>query len=721
MALLEVLTINLGAALIKVTAKAWLGDSWAEAAVAPLTETLKKAIPDFETRWAAEQLFTDLQSKVAQRLATVIERLFPAMPENEQRAAVLAVSEVFERISVQKDIFESELDAVRLEAIARPHTQQCFRMLGSETEAFARFLLRESCNFAVALVGKMPNFQVAASREILKRHRELSADLEKVLETVLAMRRDASEAGMREAQNFELQYRRALVQRLDRLELFGLRLIGAGAREYPLSVAYVTLTATGDSQGGLQRVDDALAGKSRMLTRGEAGSGKSTLLQWLAVRAANRDFEAPLESWNERIPIYIRLRDYAEWDLPPPENFIEGTARNLLDLMPDRWAHTVLRSALVLVDGIDELPANRRRAFVSWMRDLTSDFPDALFAVTSRPAALDSSEPILVGAELGKSGYVSLILEPMALADSEALVAQWHSAVARDRPEEAAKLESYERDLRQSLRDRPAIRNLASNPLLCSMICALNWDRRQRLPDDRMELYRLALEMLLERRDEERAVQPAYIQELNRSEREELLDEIAYWMLRNRYSEAKQERVEEQIGRILPRFAHINANASQLLQELLERSGILRRPQYGTIDFIHRTFLEYMAARAAIAAGDIGALVEGASDESWREAVVFAAGHAKGKSRADLVEELLRRPWFRSRPLQARVTAACCLETVGRNLDPQLLKISGISRGACSPLRTLKPQEFSLLQRRWNPSCYRAMRLRVKHVSQHVS
>jgi hypothetical protein len=260
MAVLEALTINLGAALIKVTAKAWLGDTWAEAAVAPLTETLKKAIPDFETRWAAEQLFTDLQNKVAHRLATVIERLFPAMPENEQRAAILAVADIFERISVQKDIFESDLDAIRLEAIARVHTQQCFRMLGSETEAFARFILRESCNFAVALAGKMPNFQVAATGEILKRHRELSDDLEKVLETITAMRRDASEGGIREAQNFEVQYPRALVRRLDRLELFGLRLIGAGAREYPLSIAYVTLTATGDARSEPLRVDDALAG-----------------------------------------------------------------------------------------------------------------------------------------------------------------------------------------------------------------------------------------------------------------------------------------------------------------------------------------------------------------------------------------------------------------------------------------------------------------------------
>ena len=135
MAVLEALTINLGAALIKVTAKAWLGDTWAEAAVAPLTETLKKAIPDFETRWAAEQLFTDLQNKVAHRLATVIERLFPAMPENEQRAAILAVADIFEHARRRFYMFATNAAAgERLHRLSKT----LFKFLQPITEHFRR-------------------------------------------------------------------------------------------------------------------------------------------------------------------------------------------------------------------------------------------------------------------------------------------------------------------------------------------------------------------------------------------------------------------------------------------------------------------------------------------------------------------------------------------------------------------------------------------------------
>src|SRR4030095_4938805 len=97
---------------------------------------------------------------------------------------------------------------------------------------------------------------------------------------------------------FELQYRRTLDRRLDRMELFGVRLVGGGARDYPLTVAYVSLTATASGGDMPVRVEDALTGAERVVIRGEAGSGKTTLLRWLAVRATNREFTGVLAQWN---------------------------------------------------------------------------------------------------------------------------------------------------------------------------------------------------------------------------------------------------------------------------------------------------------------------------------------------------------------------------------------------------------------------------------------
>ena len=58
----------------------------------------------------------------------------------------------------------------------------------------------------------------------------------------------------------------------------------------------------------------------------------------------------------------------------------------------------------------------------------------------------------------------------------------------------------------------------------------------------------------------------------------------------------------------------------------MERSGLLREPAAGRVDFVHRTFQEYLAAKAAVDNDEIGLLVTNAHDDQWREVVVMAAG-----------------------------------------------------------------------------------------------
>jgi hypothetical protein len=701
MPLIETLTVNLAAALLKTTAKLWFKDKpFAEGAAGAFVDSFKKYlennIGDFATRRATQHLFEGLQDEVARRLEQLVEVEFPRLPENERTAAVLAVADTFDRHTIPESLFAADLDAAQLESAVRPASEGVFSTLSTDTRALAAMLLRESCNYVVTLAGRLPNFQVAATREILKRHSELLADLGRVLDALSAMRTDPRLDRASEARDFELQYRRALDRRLDRLELFGVRLVGGGARAYPLTVAYVSLTATASRGDVPVRVEDALAEARRIVIRGEAGSGKTTLLRWLAVRAANRDFPGALAAWNERLPIYLALRDYTIESLPRPERFLDHIAANLIDEMPRGWCQDVLRTrALLLIDGIDELPAARRKNFATWLEELLTDFGDMVVIASARPAALDAEKPVKLGGLLANLGFVNSALQPMSLSNSETLVSQWHAAVARDLADEADRqqLEAYERDLRQMLHDRAAIRHLASTPLLCAMICALNWDRQRRVPDDRMELYRLALEMLLEARDVDRGVEAAHVDGLDRQAKEELLDTIAYWMMRNGLKESDRETVEERVEEALRRLGRVQANQNDVLQELVERSGVLNEPQHGVVSWVHRTFLEFMGARAAIAAGDIRLLADQAKQESWREAVVFAAGHARGKARDQLVRELLKKRWLTSRPLEAEVTAACCLETVGNSLEPGLLdELKGLARRLFPPQNTATAQ-----------------------------
>src|SRR5262249_21327022 len=142
-------------------------------------------------------------------------------------------------------------------------------------------------------------------------------------------------------------------------------------------------------QEGAMRVENALAGSSRMLIRGAAGSGKTTLLQWLAVTAARGGFQSELQGWNSHVPFLVRLREYAEDPLPAPEALVAGVTPMAAGLMPPAWAHRVLDSgrALLLVDGVDEVPEPRRAKVRDWLRRLLRSYPSARVVVTSRPAA----------------------------------------------------------------------------------------------------------------------------------------------------------------------------------------------------------------------------------------------------------------------------------------------------------------------------------------------
>jgi hypothetical protein len=89
------------------------------------------------------------------------------------------------------------------------------------------------------------------------------------------------------------------------------------------------------------------------------------------------------------------------------------------------------------------------------------------------------------------------------------------------------------------------------------------------------------------------------------------------------------------------------------------------------VDFVHRTFQEYLAAKAAVDNDEIGQLVANAHDDQWREVVVMAAAHAQPDQSAELLRGLLKRSRRRASRTRVGPLAVACMQTA-RRLDPQL-------------------------------------------------
>ena len=261
------------------------------------------------------------------------------------------------------------------------------------------------------------------------------------------------------------------------------------------------------------------------------------------------------------MPFFIPLRRYVNRSLPSPEEFPLAVGRNLAHEMPPGWVHGLLRAgrALILVDGVDEMPEGQREHVRAWLGDMVGSFRDARYVVTSRPAAI--GEGWLTGL-----GFAASELQPMSASDVKEFIHQWHKAMAAEiiEADESRDLAGYEQSLIAAIDADRHLRALTVSPLLCALLCALNRERRTQLPRDRMEIYEAALDMLLERRDRERGVELAQTP-LTRTDKLLLLQDIAFWLVRNGWSDAPADRVTAQVARSLLQLHKVSAEAARCL------------------------------------------------------------------------------------------------------------------------------------------------------------
>ncbi|MCY0931459.1 NACHT domain-containing protein [Streptomyces sp. H27-H1] len=546
-------------------------------------------------------------------------------------------------------------------------------------EAFAALGPREARALFAADPGPVPALEASLSPAARAAYRELFALCRAAGGSEGAGSEGTPAPGAADAAaRFEEEYTRYVARAQARIQLFGLTFSQA-RQDWPLDLAYISLAVSGGQlleDPGLQapvKAEVALNAVERILLRGPAGSGKSTLVQWLALNAARSSFGPRLRDWNTLVPFVLPLRSFnSPAGLPLPEDWLTATGVPLT--APEGWVAQLLSAgrALVLLDGVDEVPPRLRSRTESWLRELLTAYPAARFVVTTRPSAVPEDW-------LTAQGFSSLALLPMERDDVGAFITHWHDSARAEADGEGAGregelLDRYEKALLQAVGTRRDLGRLATNPLMCALLCALNRDRRMHLPRARKELYDAALDMLLIRRDSERDISGVEGVYLSRDEQTLLLQRLAYWLIRNGQVEASAEEAIRMIAESLDAMPQVKAqgSAQTVFRHLLIRSGLLREPVPGSVLFVHRTFQDYLGAKAAVEARDFGVLVRNAHEDTWDNVVRMAVGHARPDERAHLLRQLLKRA-DQSEGDRSRLVllAAACLEHAPE-LDPEV-------------------------------------------------
>ncbi|WIN00329.1 NACHT domain-containing protein [Actinoplanes oblitus] len=673
----EAALVNVGRAVVTPVFSRWLADRRAARERAlPLAHLLRDRASDELSRRRGERQIEAVIDEVAERLGPLLVTRFTTMSSHEKEATLEAVADTFRRADLSDEaLFATDLNPERLGTYLRRYSPPA--ALSELGGRLYDLVLDDCCACFVELVKQATPFSSRATVETLERLSGLATLMNYTIRRL--------ELTWLPPVDFGTKYNEALVKKLNVMEMVGVE--PAYQTRTKLNVAYIGLSASGDSagpapespwepgmvrhalsNGGSEGIEQALAKRSRTLIRGEAGAGKSTLLRWLAVTAAENGFAGALAGWNGKVPFLIKLRSWPE-RLPTPEQFLTGVADVIVGTMPPGWVHRQLGEGrgLLLVDGVDELPAERRPAVRAWVKELLDMYPESLMVVTSRPPAASVRW-------LEDEAFASLTLERMSPADVRNLIYQWHRAAVIAPTWPPQNLQRYEQSLVTRLAANRHLYRLAGNPLMAAMLCALNVGRETHLPADRTGVYQAAVDMLLHRRDTEREIRST-MPEMTVFERLQLLQGIAWQLSVNGRSELSRAETLDYLRRRLAAMPGVTASADTVLTHLVERSGLLREPTMDRIDFVHRTFQEYLTAREAADQNMGGMLAGQAHLDTWREIVIMAAGQGNNPMRTELIEGILRRADREPRRRRALILlVAACRETMPSLEPPELLK-----------------------------------------------
>ncbi|WP_344450030.1 NACHT domain-containing protein [Actinocorallia aurantiaca] len=456
---------------------------------------------------------------------------------------------------------------------------------------------------------------------------------------------------------YEERYRAGVAALYGKVRLYGL---GLPFREqtYELATAYVNLSVRSDAprRAGISepsgltpsrefdnRFEDLLATRSRLLLEGPAGAGKTTLLQHLTLLVCKQSLPAQLDGWKELgvVPFLLRLRDHMKSDglhLPAVERFVEQDAAS--DDKPAAWVTGLLDAgrAVVFVDGLDEVPQEFRPQVMEWLESRLALHPEARFVVTSRPGALSSFQR----EQLSAWGFASCRLEPMNAGQVNDFIRRWYRTNRAEGREDPSGEQAEE--LIDSLTIRRDLSRLATNPLLCAMLCSLSRIHNNVLPESRTALYDRALTMLLESRDQERRI-PTGELSLSRLQAEPFLSGIAMWMTLNGRRTIDHATALDKIEKRLSRLHKIETTPEAVLGFLRERSGLLQEPTIDSLEFRHPSFQDYLAAAEIFQEHHLDHLINHAQDPLYHDVLIMAVGQSqRDPARQDrLLRDLIAR------------------------------------------------------------------------------
>jgi predicted NACHT family NTPase len=373
----------------------------------------------------------------------------------------------------------------------------------------------------------------------------------------------------------------------------------------------------GTIREGQERIPalEAVERHDKLMILGKPGAGKTTFLKWLALQCNGGKFN------QNRVPLFVTLKEFAETEGQP--ELLGFIAKQLIECGVENglvMGVKILQAgrSIVLLDGLDEVRSQDHDRVLKTIRQTAETFDASQFVITCRIAAKE---------------YIFEQFTEVEVADfnDEQIADFAHKWFQPKDPIKAG-------EFLQELEDNPELQELATNPLLLTLLC-LVFDEGGRFPANRAELYKEGLDILLKKWDAKRNIKREEVyKQLSTQQKEDLLSQVAYNTFERSDYFFKQGFVEDQIRdyiRNLPNATNdpetLQLDSEAVLSAIVAQHGLLVERARGIYSFSHLTFQEYFTARwfKEKADGDFAALIRHVTDKGWREVFLLKVGMLK--------------------------------------------------------------------------------------------
>ena len=329
-----------------------------------------------------------------------------------------------------------------------------------------------------------------------------------------------------------------------------------------------------------------LRSTQRLAVLGQSGTGRTTLLSRLARAHLNKQAEAELGT-NNRLPILVHLSE-VDWSkahdndplgvlLPAATAHVPNLiAPNVGNLMKSRIRSG---SAILLLDGLDEVPPAQRARSVPWLAALLTRYPTCQVVVTTG---------LLGYGALQNLGFAALKLADWTHGEADRFTENWIAVLGGGRQD------------RKMLTDGVRqMSGLTASPIDFAL-AIMDWRTRLRFPTSQIEVYDHWLE---------RAVRPIGFTEdlLSADQLSAALGQIAWATYQEQRLDVGFDEIEQAIAAALPastvetpaaKGAPTAANTSA--RAIADKSGLFIPFGADAYAFAHRRLSAYLAAYHAV-------------------------------------------------------------------------------------------------------------------------